>query len=414
MIMDNKNSDTGDENRTASLLRVFGWLPLAVLVGLMAGVASAIFLIGLEAITAYRLEHPYLILGLPLAGLAVGWAYHRYGGDARQGTALIIDEIHVNSRQVPLRMVPFVLVGTWVSHLFGASVGREGTAIQMSASMADQLAYRLRLSPARRRLVLMTGIAAGFASVFGTPVAGVVFALEVQTVGAPRYEGLLAAVVAALVGDGITRGLGVHHSIYPLLPVMPLDAVTVLKVALAALGFGLTARLFIVLTDRIRELLQHRIAWPPLRVLIGGLVMVGFTLLLTTDIYNGLSLGLAKATVNGEALPPLAFLLKIAATAISLGSGFIGGEVTPLFVMGATTGAALEPLLQMTPGVLASLGFVAVFGAASNTPLACMLMGVELFGSGALPYLLLACVIAYLVSGQHTIYATQRIGVSKW
>lgn len=407
--MADKTLDTGFLRGLFALLQQeMGWLPLAIMVGLGAGLTSAVFLSGLDTVTAYRVTHPWLLLGLPLAGLAVGFVYHECGGVARRGTALILETLHTSGERIPLRMLPLVLLGTWVSHLFGASVGREGTALQMSASLADQIAHRLKLSALHRRHLLITSIAAGFGAVFGTPAAGVVFALEVQTRGAPRYEGLLSAVVAALVGHMVTHALGIQHSRYPALPTLPLDAVLLVKVALAAVCFGLTARLFIALTERIKTLFVRVVAYPPLRPLIGGMLLAGFTLLVATDAYNGLSIGLAQAAVRGESVPMLAFLLKLAATALSLGAGFVGGEVTPLFVIGATLGATLESVLHAGSGLLASLGFVMVFAAASNTPLACVLLGVELFGSGALIYLLVGCLIAFVISGQSSIYSTQR------
>jgi H+/Cl- antiporter ClcA len=393
---------------------VVTWLPIATVVGIMAGLAAALFLVVLDAVTVYRQANPLLILLLPLAGLGVGYAYHRFGGRARGGNALIIDEIHVNGQRLPRRMVPFILVGTWVSHLFGASVGREGTGVQMSASLADQVAHRLRLTPERRRIVLITSIAAGFSAVFNAPVAGLVFALEVYNVGQMRYDALLPALVGALIGDWVVHLLQVPHSAYPLLPITDFDASLLLKVVVAALAFGLAARLFIRLTDVIRHLITVNVSSPAFRPVVGGVIVVALTLLLATDQYNGLSVELAKAATRGEEVPMLAFLLKIVFTALSLGSGFVGGEVTPLFVIGATFGADLARLLAVDPSFLASLGFVAVFAAASNTPIACVLLGVELFGGGSLVYLLTACVVAYFASGHRSIYGTQRVVTPKY
>jgi H+/Cl- antiporter ClcA len=390
------------------------WVPIATIIGVMAGLAAALFLVVLDAITDYRQANPWLILLLPLAGWAIGYAYHRYGGRARGGNALIIDEIHRNEARLPRRMMPFILIGTWTSHLFGASVGREGTGVQMSASLADQVAHRLRLSPERRRIVLITSVAAGFSAVFNAPVAGLVFALEVYSVGQIRYDALMPALLGALIGDWVVHLLQVPHSAYPLLPMIDFEADLLLKVALAAVAFGLTARLFIRMTDGVRHLITVNVSSPPLRPMIGGVIVLGLTLLLATDQYNGLSVELAKAATQGQDVPALAFLLKILFTAVSLGSGFVGGEVTPLFVIGATVGADLARLLTVDPSFLSSLGFVAVFAAASNTPIACVLLGVELFGGGSLVYLLTACIIAYFTSGHRSIYGTQRVAIPKY
>ncbi|XWX03951.1 chloride channel protein [Aggregatilineales bacterium SYSU G02658] len=393
---------------------VVTWLPIATVVGVMAGLAAALFLVVLDAVTAFREANPLLILLLPLAGLGIGFVYHRFGGRAKGGNALIIEEIHVNGQRLPRRMMPFILIGTWVSHLFGASVGREGTGVQMSASLADQVAHRLRLTPERRRIVLITSIAAGFSAVFNAPVAGLVFALEVYSVGQIRYDALLPALVGTLIGDWVVQLLQVPHGAYPLLPALDFDAELMLKVIAAGLIFGLAARVFIRLTDAIRHVIGVNVSSPPFRPVVGGVIIVALTLLLATDQYNGLSVELAKAATQGESVPPLAFLLKIVFTAVSLGSGFVGGEVTPLFVIGSTLGADLAQLLAVDSSFLASIGFVAVFAAASNTPIACVLLGVELFGGGSLVYLMVACVVAYFASGHRSIYGTQRVVTPKY
>ncbi|MFQ3674111.1 MAG: chloride channel protein, partial [Aggregatilineales bacterium] len=266
---------------------VVTWLPIATVVGVMAGLTAALFLVVLDAITVFRQANPSLILLLPLAGFAIGFAYHRFGGRAKGGNALIIDEIHVNGQRLPRRMLPFILIGTWVSHLFGASVGREGTGVQMSASLADQVAHYLRLTPERRRIVLITSIAAGFSAVFNAPVAGLVFALEVYNVGQMRYDALLPALVGALIGDWVVHLLQVPHSAYPLLPMTDFDASLLLKVVVAALAFGLAARLFIRFTDVIRHLITVNVSSPAFRPVVGGVIVVALTLLLATDQYNG-------------------------------------------------------------------------------------------------------------------------------
>lgn len=390
------------------------WVVLGAVVGVLSGSASALFLTLLTAATRLFSANPALIFALPLAGFAVGYLYWRYGGAASLGNSLVIAEIHAQTQRVPFRMGPFVLAGTVITHLFGGSAGREGTAIQMGASLADTVRRVLNLGAADRRLLLAAGVSGGFASVFGTPAAGFVFGLEVPSAGRIRHDGALPCLVAALVGDLTTRAWGVGHSHYPRLIAPDMDALLLAKVALAAVAFGLAALVFVRLTHAIKHQFQTRIVWPPLRPALGGAVVIGLTLLAGTTDYNGLSLPLIERSVAGEPVFPLAFLLKIVFTAVTLGSGFMGGEVTPLFAIGSSLGAALAGPLGVDAGLLASAGFVAVFAGASNTPLACALMGLELFGGGGAVYLLTACVIAFLASGHHSIYPTQRIGAYKW
>lgn len=389
------------------------WSLIGGVTGVLAGTASAVFLISLEWATHFRLENPSLLFLLPIAGFGVGWIYHRFAGDAAQGNNLVIEEVHSNQSRIPLRMAPLVLLGTVITHLFGGSAGREGTAIQMGASLADNLRRVLRLQTVDRRLIIMAGISGGFASVFGTPVAGFVFGMEVQSVGRIRYEGVIPCLAAAYVGDLTTRAWGVAHSHYPALANIEIDPVLLLKIIAAGIAFGLTSILFVELIHQIKHLQSHFVKYPPLRPVMGGITIIALTLLLGTPDYLGLSLPLIQQSVGGEGVVTFAFLLKLIFTAITLGSGYFGGEVTPLFVIGSTLGFTLGRLLGVDPAFMASIGFVAVFAGASNTPLACALMGIELFGGSSPLYLILGCFIAYLASGHRGIYITQRVGTPK-
>ncbi|MBK9124836.1 MAG: chloride channel protein [Chloroflexi bacterium] len=397
--------------RVSAALR---WLFLAGLVGVLAGTASAVFLILLTNATGTFASQPALIVLLPFAGLLIGWVYWRFGGAAARGNNLVIEEIHVSVQRVPFRMAPLVLIGTVATHLFGGSAGREGTAIQMSASMADTLRRLLRLEASERRLLLMAAISGGFGSVFGTPAAGFVFGMEVQAAGRMRYEGALPCLIASVVGDLVTRAWGVGHAHYPQLAQVEIDPMLLMRVVLASVIFGLASVAFIELTHLVKHTFQHRIAWAPLRPFIGGIAVIGLTLIVGTNDYNGLSLPLIQRSLNGEEVLLTVFLLKIVFTAVTLGSGFLGGEVTPLFVIGATCGAALAPILGIDAGLLGSIGFVAVFAGATNTPIACTMMAVELFGGGGAIYVLVGCVVAYQISGQRSIYTTQRVATPKW
>ncbi len=393
--------------------RLARWLVLGSLVGVLAGLSSAAFLASLEWATRQFDRHPNLLYGLPLAGLAIGLAYHYGGGRAVEGNNLIIDEIHEPTEWVPRRMAPMVFVGTVATHLFGGSVGREGTAIQMSGSLTDLANRVLRLRPDDRRIMLVAAIAGGFGAVFGVPLAGAVFALEVQSVGRLRYEALVPCLVASVVGDMVVLGLGIEHELTPHLGDVELDAALLGKVALAGVAFGLLGTAFTVATHGVKHIAARFVAWSPARPLIGGLVVVAMTLAVGDRLYNGLSTPLVELSFFGGPVPTWAFLGKLVFTAVTLGSGFVGGEVTPLFVMGATLGATLAGVLDVPVPLLAALGFVAVFAGAANTPLACTIMGVELFGGGAVAYFAVVCVVAYVFSSHRGIYSAQLLGDQK-
>ncbi|MBG8551974.1 chloride channel protein [Hymenobacter sp. BT594] len=395
----------------AALIFLLRWLLICGLIGLMAGSASALFLVALDWVTRWRELHPEVLLLLPVAGLGIGLVYHYWGGRAARGNNLILDEIHQPSARLPLRLVPLVLGSTLLTHLAGGSAGREGTAMQMGSALADQLTRLFRLRPHNRRLLLIAGMSAGFASVFGTPLAGAVFGLEVFLLGSIRYEAVLPAFLAAVAADFVTRSWGVGHTAYPQLAALPLTPLGLGCTLLAGALFGLTARSFATLTHWITRQFT-RLQYAPLRPVAGGLLLLLILWGLGTTRYQGLGIPVIVEAFQ-RPLPPQDFAWKLLLTALTLGCGFKGGEVTPLFFMGAALGSALALVLPLPVALLAAMGFVAVFAGAANTPLACTLMGLELFGAEAGVYLGLACVVAYLFSGHRGIYSAQVIGEVK-
>jgi H+/Cl- antiporter ClcA len=389
------------------------WLFLGVLVGVACGIASAAFLLALERATHLRSEHLGLVYTLPVAGLVIGALYDRFGKPIKGGSNLVIDTMHEDSPQLPLRMGPMVFIGTVLTHLFGGSAGREGTAVQMGASLADLVSHRFGVRKETRRQILAAGIAGGFGSVFGTPIAGAVFGLEVVHVGKMEYDALFPALVASVVGDYVTRRLRIAHTVYPSPAPLAVSPLLLGKWVVFALAIALTSIVFVELTHGLKKILERRLPWLPLRMALGGAVVVAMWKLAGTDDYLGLGVPTILRAFSDPHLPSYAFAAKLVFTSVTLSAGFLGGEVTPLFFVGAALGNVLGRGLGLPLDLAAGVGLAALFGAAANTPIALSLMAIELLGANVAPHVVIVSVIAYLMSGHRGIYPAQRLGRRK-
>ncbi len=385
------------------------WIALGVCVGVACGLASAGFLLLLERATRFRVDHELIVYALPIAGLFLALAYERWGQSIEGGNNLVLDTIHEDSRQIPLRMAPMVLMGTVLTHLFGGSAGREGTAVQMGACFADAVAHRFRLAKGGRRQLIAAGIAGGFGSVFGTPIAGMLFGLEVVLVGHIEYHAILPALVASVVGDLVTRACGVVHTGYPVVPFQAMSVLLTLKWLAFAVAVAATSTCFVELTHGLKHRLEKHVARLPLRMMAGGVAVIAMWKLIGSSDYLGLGVPTILRAFVDPSLPRYAFAVKVVFTAVTLSSGFLGGEVTPLFFIGATLGAVLGRLLGIPVELAAGVGLAGVFAAAANTPISLSIMAVELLGRNLMPHVVIVCVVAYLITGHRGIYPSQRL-----
>ncbi|MCE9559517.1 MAG: chloride channel protein [Armatimonadetes bacterium] len=383
------------------------WCGIGAWVGLLSGLASAGFLWLLEVATRQRGETPWLLYFLPLAGAGIGWLYHHHGKEAAGGNNLLLERIHDPSESVPFRMAPLILFTTIVTHLFGGSAGREGTAVQMGGSLADLAVIPLKLSADDRRLLLMAGIAAGFGSVFGTPIAGAIFGIEVIK-GAPiRWNAVVPSLMASFVGDFACRATGIQHLLLPRGFDWEVRPTVILWSLLAGVVFAVASMGFVELAHRLGRFGTNAKGSYWIRPAAGGLVIIGLTLAVGDQGYNGLSLPLILRSFSAESLPLYGFLLKLLFTAVTLGAGFKGGEVTPLFCIGALIGNAFAAVTHQSTVLFSALGFVAVFSAAANTPVACVALGMELFGPQIALPLAVVCFVGGWASGKGGIYPAQ-------
>ena len=395
------------------------WPALLVPMAIAVGSASAFFLWALDAVTRVRFDNPGLLFLLPIAGFCIGLLYQLCGKTASGGNNLLIDEIHQPAVGVPKRMAPLILVSTLVTHLFGGSAGREGTALQMGGSIAASFARLLKLDAAQVRILLMAGVAAGFGSIFGTPIAGAVFALEVLIVGRLQYDALVPCFFASVVADWSCRAWGIGHTHYHVeVPAAGgfIDFWLTGKVLLAAVAFGLASMLFTTLSHRLGAAFKSYVPRAEIRPVVGGLLVIGLYFLVGSPDYLGLGvLGnrpdaiTLPAMFTSMEIPVSAWAWKLLFTVVTLSAGFKGGEVTPLFFIGAALGNSLALALGAPVDLFAALGFVAIFAGATNTPLASTFLGMELFGAGHGLYIAAACIIAYRCSGAKGIYSAQRL-----
>lgn len=396
-----------------AILTIFKWFFVCTLIGFFSGSASAFFLVSLEFVTQFRSQHEWIIWLLPLGGLLVGFSYYYWGDSVVKGNNLLLEEYENPQKVIPFKMAPLVLLGTLLTHLFGGSAGREGTAVQMGGAIADQFTKFFRLDNYERRILIILGISAGFASVFGTPLAGAVFALEVLYFSRISFKSAILSFLTAYIAYFTVEIWQVKHTHYNIPFVSEFNSSTLLYTIILGILSGLAALLFARSTHFWGSLFSKKIKYPPLRPVIGGIVLAiaiagfGFTK------FSGLGV---PVIVDSFSNPNewYDFLLKILFTGFTLGAGFKGGEVTPLFFVGATLGSALSLVIPMPIALLAGIGFVAVFSGATHTPIACTIMGIELFGLQPGLFIAIACTVAYFSSGPVGIYKSQIVKGPKY
>jgi H+/Cl- antiporter ClcA len=407
---------------TTYLLFMLKWLFITIMTASLVGSATAWFLLALDFVTIWRTDHIWVVNFLPLIGLGIGYAYHYFGTAVQKGNNLILETHQAivtkssssttsnSTKPIPLLMAPLVFISSLLTHIGGGSAGREGTAVQMGGAIADQFTTLFKLSAAERKTILIMGVSAGFAAVFGTPWAAAVFGLEIMSFRKVKFENVISSFIAAFGAHYICLAWMVKHTVYSINIIPSITVSTISWTMLAGLIFGLAAFLFIY-TGKIFETLFSKIKFEPMRPFIGGIIIALLIVVANSTKYIGLGIPSIMDAFN-EPAGNFDFALKILLTSLTLSAGFKGGEVTPLFFIGATLGNILIWFIPFPMALLAGMGFVAVFAGATHCVIASIIMGIELFGIQAGMYVGLASMVAYFASGMNGIYSAKlKLGV---
>ena len=402
---------------TTYLLFILKWLFITIMTASLVGSATAWFLLALDFVTIWRTDHIWVVNFLPLIGLGIGYAYHYFGSAVQKGNNLIL-ETHqaivttssssttsTSTKPIPLLMAPLVFISTLLTHVAGGSAGREGTAVQMGGAIADQFTTLFKLSAAERKTILIMGVSAGFAAVFGTPWAAAIFALEIMSFKKIKFENIIPSFAAAFGAHYICLAWMVKHTVYSIDIIPSITVSTISWTMLAGIIFGVTAFVFIQ-SNKVLEGLFSKIKFAPFRPLIGGIIIALFIILANSTKYIGLGIPSIMDAFNTHA-GNFDFAIKLLLTSLTLSAGFKGGEVTPLFFIGATLGNILIWFIPLPMALLAGMGFVAVFAGATHCVVASIIMGMELFGIQAGMYVGLASLVAYFASGMNGIYSAK-------
>ena len=382
---------------------------LSILMGLVIGTIDTIFGRTLIFLSEVRTLHSlYLIPFLAFAGLVIVFLYQKYGGKSSKGMTLIFEVGHGVENHIPKRLIPLVIVTTWLTHLFGGSAGREGVAVQLGATVSHWFCKNFSI-PNTSKVFLVTGMAAGFAGLFQTPLAAVLFAMEVLVVGNLQLTALYPAMIASLVAAWTSHALGLEKFMQPISAHLGLSPILVIKLVLLGVLFGLCGNLFAYALSWSKKKAAIIFPNPYKRIVVMGIFLSIVFLLLDKGRYSGLGTNLIAASFAGQPVYVYDWLFKLLLTVLTLSAGFQGGEVTPLFAIGTSLGVLLASLFGLPVGLVAALGYAAVFGSATSTFLGPILIGCEVFGFTNFPYFFIVCAVAFSLYRQHSIYGAQKI-----
>ncbi len=386
------------------------WFLIALLVGGICGAVGSVFHICIDLVTELRFEHKWVILLLPLGGFVIFALYKL--AKTKLDTNRVIESIR-SENDIPFIMAPLIFVSTIITHLLGGSAGREGAALQLGGSIGYNIGRIFKFGKDELHVIVMTGMSAFFSALFGTPLTAAFFALEVTSVGIMHYSGLVPCIVAAYAASAIAKLMGLAPVGFTLPVNVDFTALSVAQTVGIAVLCAVLSVAFCVSLEKSEHYMKRLIKKDYLRPIIGGLVIIILSLLVGNQDYNGAGMQVIESAMQGKTVA-FAFVLKIIFTAVTIASGFKGGEIVPTFFIGSTFGCLVAPLFGMDAAFGAAIGFVATFCGVVNCPVASIILALEVFGASNLPLLAIACGVSYMLSGNYGLYKSQKIMYSKF
>ncbi len=388
------------------------WTAISVISGVVVGGFSTLFAFIMNTATYFREEHDYIILFLPVAGILTVFLYSAFKYKNDKGTNLVLSTIHAQS-EIPFRMAPLIFITTILTHMFGGSAGREGAALQLGGSIGNQLGRWLHLDDADKRVVVLCGMSAAFSALFGTPMAAAVFSLEVVSVGVMYYAALLPCVFSSIIASYFAKFFSIKESDLTGIDFPELNTLNALESVALSLLCAVLSIAFILMLHKTGDIFRKYLPNPYHRITLAAAVIAALSFLLGTRDYNGAGMDIIVKAIHGEAVP-YAFIMKMIFTAITIEAGFRGGEIVPSFFIGATFGCTFGLLIGFSPSLCAAIGMIAMFCGVTNCPITSLLISFELFGSGGVPYFMIAVAVSYAMSGYYGLYKDQTIVYSKY
>lgn len=397
-------------NAVNILKAFFKWVLVAGLIGAVGGLVGTLFYKSVVFATDFRTGHPWLIYLLPVGGLAIVFLYKISKTEGKNTNDIIVSILQ--GKHIPFLLVPVILASTVITHLLGGSAGREGAALQIGGGIGCNIGKLLHLDERDTKIAVLSGMAAVFSALFGTPITATVFALEVCSIGIIHYSGLLPCSVASAVAFLITRLFGIAPTHF-VISVPELDLVTLVQTLAVAFACAYVSILFCRTMHLSNHLAEKYLKNTYVRIMAGGILLIIMTAIVGSQKYNGGGVETIAAAIAGESQNPLSFLIKALFTAVTLACGFKGGEIVPTFFIGACVGNVIGAIVGLPIGFASSIGLIATFCGAVNCPLASLVLSVEMFGGEGLIFFAFACFISYVISGYTGLYEEQKILYSK-